>query len=131
MAKNKMMRSNSVLNPLGLDRAQLTYLAVVLLFLWVPVYGIVSGVGIVAEAAYLVTDPQGFATLMIYLSPLVANCYAGRGKILNYLYFLPLVWTVYDTAIAVPDYSPFITYWLMTLVNFYASLILTKLGEEV
>ncbi len=112
-------------------------LYVALLFSWTIAYGIVYGIntadvglvkGIVGEVSYLFTDSHGFMDMLVYLSPMLAWHLGGKRS--AYFYYLPLVWTALDTALAMNDMHPFVTFWVMAVVSFYASIKIASYAKN-
>lgn len=107
------------------------YINVALLFVWVPIYALFDKgdyAGLMANIVYLFGSSTGFYSLVIYLSPLVAATQLS-GKIGKYIYWLPLIWNVYDYANNAEGYHAMWYFWVSLVISFYASLNIAKRGD--
>ena len=103
-----------------------TYVNVALLFVAGVVYGALSG-NMMGNIMNYFTTGDGFMELAINLGPIVAMCFGGRGKVLNYLYFVPLVYNVYSYSASMEGLT--IAFCVAAAISFYASIKLAEKGD--
>ncbi len=108
-----------------------TYINVALLFAWVILYGLFAegdNGGLLNNILYFVSSTEGFTSLLIYVSPLVA-IYLG-GKTSSLLFFLPLIHNAVDYAASVKDDYGQWYFWVSAAISFYASVKLAEQGDR-